>query len=238
MNLPKLVTPVYKTKLISSNKEISYRPFLVKEEKILLTAIQSEDTTTIIDNLLQVISNCILTEENINELPYFDVLYLFIQIRSKSLGEEIDIKVKDIEQGKSFIEKMNLEEVKVIKEKQNTNIKLDKKIGLILKYPSAYDHMHFYFNQKNKSKINMDNVMDVVVNCIDKIYDEENSYASNDYSKEELKDFIENINPKQLEIISEFFNKMPKIIFEKEYTSPFTGKSIHVEIDNLLDFLI
>lgn len=238
MNLPKLSTPVYKTKLISTNKEVSYRPFLVKEEKILLTALQSEDIDIIIDNLLKIISNCVLSEENIKELPYFDVLYLFIQIRSKSLGEEIDIKVKDSDEKKTFVEKMNLEEIKVIKQKQNTNIKLDKKVGIILKYPTAYDHMHFYFTQKDKSKISLEETMNIVVNSIDKIYDEENTYSSSDYSKDELKEFIESINPKQFEPISEFFNNIPKIVFEKDYVSPYTGKIINVKIDNILDFLV
>jgi len=132
MKLPKIEVPVYKTKLILNNKEVTYRPFLVKEEKILLTAIQTDESENIIENLIGVVQNCMITDIDVSELPYFDFIDLFIKIRSKSLGEIVQIKVKDNEVKKSFDSEMNLDEVKVIKKKKIENkIQINNEIGVI-----------------------------------------------------------------------------------------------------------
>ena len=238
MKLPKIEVPVYKTKLILNNKEVTYRPFLVKEEKILLTAIQTDESENIIENLIGVVQNCMITDIDVSELPYFDFIDLFIKIRSKSLGEIVQIKVKDNEVKKSFDSEMNLDEVKVIKKKKIENkIQINNEIGVILKYPNIKTHLKFYFQTK-KTKLTGDNLINIIVSSIEQIFDKENVYEAKNCSEQELVDFIESIPTSDISKISEFFDNMPKVIYEKEHMSPYTQKNIKVVVENILDFLI
>lgn len=238
MKLPKIEVPVYKTKLILNNKEVTYRPFLVKEEKILLTAIQTDESENIIENLIGVVQNCMITDIDVSELPYFDFIDLFIKIRSKSLGEIVQIKVKDNEVKKSFDSEMNLDEVKVIKKKKIENkIQINNEIGVILKYPNIRTHLKFYFQTK-KTKLTGDNLINIIVSSIEQIFDKENVYEAKNCSEQELVDFIESVPTSDISKISEFFDNMPKVIYEKEHLSPYTQKNIKVVVENILDFLI
>lgn len=238
MKLPKIEVPVYKTKLILNNKEVTYRPFLVKEEKILLTAIQTDESENIIENLIGVVQNCMITDIDVSELPYFEFIDLFIKIRSKSLGEIVQIKVKDNEVKKSFDSEMNLDEVKVIKKKKIENkIQINNEIGIILKYPNIRTHLKFYFQTK-KTKLTGDNLINIIVSSIEQIFDKENVYEAKNCSEQELVDFIESIPTSDISKISEFFDNMPKVIYEKEHMSPYTQKNIKVVVENILDFLI
>jgi hypothetical protein len=238
MKLPKIEVPVYKTKLILNNKEVTYRPFLVKEEKILLTAIQTDESENIIENLIGVVQNCMITDIDVSELPYFDFIDLFIKIRSKSLGEIVQIKVKDNEVKKSFDSEMNLDEVKVIKKKKIENkIQINNEIGVILKYPNIRTHLKFYFQTK-KTKLTGDNLINIIVSSIEQIFDKENVYEAKNCSEQELVDFIESVPTSDISKISEFFDNMPKVIYEKEHMSPYTQKNIKVVVENILDFLI
>lgn len=238
MKLPKIEVPVYKTKLILNNKEVTYRPFLVKEEKILLTSMQTENIDDIIENLIIVVQNCVLTDIDVAEIPYFEFVNLFIKIRSKSLGEIIDINVVDPENKKPFDSEMNLEEVQIIKGKKNNNkIKITDNVGLILKFPNIKTHLSLYLKNK-KINLSGDNLIKLIVCCIDQIFDEENVYNAKDYTEEEMIEFIENIPAADIKNISEFFQNMPKIIYEKEHTSPYTKKNVKVTVENIIDFLI
>jgi len=144
MKLPKIQTPIYKIKLISNEQEIIFRPFLVKEEKILLMAMQTDDKDVIIQNYIQVLKNCILTENiQVDSIPSFDAINLFIELRKKSMGEIVNISVKDPETKKYFDVEMNLNEIKILnKNKINNKIQLDENIGIILKYPTIKEALN------------------------------------------------------------------------------------------------
>lgn len=238
MQLPKIQTPVYKTKLISNNKQIILRPFLVKEEKILLTSMQTQDKEVIIENYIQILKNCILTENiDIENMASFDAVYIFIELRKKSMGEIINISVKDTETQKYFDVEMDLNEVKIIKNKKiNEKIQLTEQIGIILKYPTIRQALDLSL-QKTEN-LDPNKITDILINCIDKIYDTEKVYNIQDYTKEEIIQFIDQMSTSMVSSVSEFFINIPKVIFEKEYVSPFTGKMVKVRIENFMDFLI
>jgi len=238
MKLPKIQTPIYKTKLISGEQEIMFRPFLVKEEKILLTSMQAQDKDIVIENYIQVLKNCILSENiKVDNLSSFDAIYLFIELRKKSMGEIINISVKDSEVSKFFDVEMDLNEIKIIKNKEiNNKIKLNEEVGIILKYPTIKEALSLSLDKTEQ--INSNTITTTLIKCIDKIFDSENVYDPNTHSKEELLEFIDQLSPSMLKLISEFFDNIPKIVFEKEYVSPFTGKNVKVRIENFMDFLI
>lgn len=238
MQLPKIQTPVYKTKLISNNKQIILRPFLVKEEKILLTSMQTQDKEVIIENYIQILKNCILTENiDIENMASFDAVYIFIELRKKSMGEIINISVKDTETQKYFDVEMDLNEVKIIKNKKiNEKIQLTEQIGIILKYPTIRQALDL--SLEKTENLDPNKITDILINCIDKIYDAETVYNIKDCTKEEIIEFIDQMSTSMVSSVSEFFINIPKVIFEKEYVSPFTGKMVKVRIENFMDFLI
>lgn len=238
MKLPTIQTPVYKTKLISNNKEILFRPFLVKEEKILLMALETNDKETTVQNYIQILKNCILTKNiDVESLSSFDAIHIFIELRKKSIGEIINISVKDTESSKYFDVEMDLNKIKIIKNKNvNNKIKLNDDIGIILKYPTIKQALDL--SLENTEEFNSNIISDILINCIDKIYDTENIYDIKNYTKEEILEFIDQLSPSMIKSISEFFENIPKIIFKNEYVSPFTGKTIEVKIENFIDFLI
>lgn len=238
MQLPKIQTPVYKTKLISNNKQILLRPFLVKEEKILLTSMQTQDKETIIENYIKILKNCILTENiDIENMASFDAVYIFIELRKKSMGEIINISVKDTETQKYFDVEMDLNEVKIIKNKKiNEKIQLTEQIGIILKYPTIRQALDL--SLEKTENLDPNKITDILINCIDKIYDAETVYNIEDCTKEEIIEFIDQMSTSMVSSVSEFFINIPKVIFEKEYASPFTGKMVKVRIENFMDFLI
>lgn len=238
MKLPTIQTPVYKTKLISNNKEILFRPFLVKEEKILLISSQSEDKELIIQNYIQILKNCILTENiDIEYLPSFDAINIFIELRKKSIGEIINISIKDPETEKYFDVEMDLNEIKIIKNKKiNNKIQLNEQIGVILKYPTIKEALHL--SLEKIENISPNTITDILINCMDKIYDAEKIYEIKDYSKEEILEFIEQMSATMINDISQFFINIPKIIFEKQYVSPYTQKNVKIKVENFIDFLI
>ncbi len=239
MNLPQLQTPVYKTKLISNNKEILFRPFLVKEEKILLTSMETKETDTIIENYIQILKNCILSENtDIEKLPSFDCILLFIELRKKSIGEIIDISIKDPEINKYFDVEMDLNNIKIInkRKKNNNKIQLTEDIGIVLKYPTIKEALSLGL-EKNINN-NFEKISDILISCIDKIYDSDKIYEIENYTKEEIIKFIDQLTPSMVSDISSFFSNMPKIIYENTYPSPFSQKKIQVRVENFIDFLI
>lgn len=234
MKLPSVETPIYKTNLIVDNKTIEFRPFLVKEEKILLMAMQTEDHTAIIKNLKEILKNCILTNINIEELTSFDCINLFIELRKKSIGEIINISVLDFEKNKSFDAEMDLNDIKIVKVDNPNNIKLDENIGIILKYPSIDDYYEFI---KNNDKLTSEIFINFIVKVIDKIYDKEKVYNSKDFSTEDIIKFIENLTSEMFEKITKFINNIPKIVYNKKFKSPYSKKEIEVVVENFIDFL-
>lgn len=237
MQLPKIQTPIYTTNLISNDKEITFRPLLVKEEKILLTALQEENNKITVDNFIQILKNCILTENiDVENMPSFDAIYLFIKIREKSMGEIINISVRDSQAKKQFDAEMNLNNIKIIKKKNiETKFDLSEDIGIILKYPTIKDVFNTAYTE---DIVKTSDIIQILINCIDKIYDKNDVYEAKNYSKEELNEFIENLSAEMLKKITVFFNNIPKIIYQDEVESPYTNKKIKIVVENFIDFLI
>lgn len=233
MALPRLDVPTYELNLLSNDKTIEYRPFLVKEEKLLLMALETKNRKDITKCIYTILRNCILNKEiNINELASFDIEYIFLKIREKSMGEIITVMVQCPETKKSFEVDLNLTEVKIEKSNElNNTIKVSEKMGLILKYPT-FTVMQEALDLKNDS----DKIFYIVTNGIDKIYDEDTTYITSDYTKQEIQEFLESLPQNVFTKISEFYDNFPKLVYEKNITSPFTGNEVKVRLDNFIDF--
>ncbi len=219
MLLPKLNTITYRLTLPSNDKEITYRPFTVEEEKILLTAQESSSPDDVLNAMRQIIHNCVQTEIDVTKLPTFDIEYFFLNIRAKSTGEEIELIVRHPNVMNSKGEpcdhkenvKINIESIKVEKSKKHQNrFQLDDKVGVVMKYPSMEA---LAFGDLN----DFDSFVQVIANSIDLIFDEENTYPADDCSQKELIEFVMSMNQKQIAMIQEFFETMPVLKHEINY---------------------
>ena len=237
MPLPKIATPVYELELPSTGKTIEYRPFLVKEEKVLVIALESEDTKQITTAIKNVIKNCIKTKGiKVEELPTFDIEYLFLNIRGKSVGEEIEVNVTCPDDGETQVPvTINLDDIEVQKNDEHTNrIKVDDSIMMEMKYPSLDQFIknNFDFNDKNA----MDQSFELIATCIDKIFTEDEVWAVEDCSKKEIVDFLEQMNSSQFKEIEKFFETMPKLSHSITVKNPKTKKDNVVVIEGLAGF--
>lgn len=233
MALPKLIVPNYELNLLSDDKAIEYRPFLVKEEKLLLMALESKNRKDITKCIYTILKNCILNKEiNVNELASFDIEYIFLKIREKSMGEVVTVVVQCPDTKKTFEVDLNLTEVKIEKsDKLNKNIQISEKMGLTLKYPT-FEVMQEALDLNNNS----DKIFYIITNGIDTIYDENTTYKTSDYTKQEIQEFLESLPQNVFTKISEFYDNFPKLVYEKFINSPFTGKQVKVRLDNFIDF--
>jgi len=237
MPLPKIVTPSYTLELPSTGEEIEYRPFLVKEEKVLVMALESEDTKQITNAIKTVIKNCVLTKSvKVETLPTFDIEYLFLNIRGKSVGEEIEVNVICPDDEVTSVEvKIDLDDIKVQKNEEHTNkIKVDKNIMMEMKYPSLEQFIKSNFDFKNESA--MDQSFDLIASCIDKIYTDEDVWSAADCTKKELNEFLEQMNSSQFKQIEKFFETMPKLSHTIKVTNPKTKVESDVVIEGLASF--
>ena len=237
MPLPKIATPVYELELPSTGQTIEYRPFLVKEEKVLVIALESEDTKQITTAIKNVIKNCIRTKGvKVEDLPTFDIEYLFLNIRGKSVGEEIEVNVTCPDDGVTQVPiTINLDDIQVQKNEDHTNrIKVDDNIMMEMKYPSLDQFIknNFDFDDKNA----MDQSFDLIATCIDKIFTEEEVWAVEDCSKKEIVDFLEQMNSSQFKEIEKFFETMPKLSHSIKVKNPKTKKENEVVIEGLAGF--
>lgn len=241
MPLPKIVTPTYELELPSNGKKIKYRPFLVKEEKLLLLALQGKDTKQITNAIKTVIKNCIETKNiQVENLPTFDIEYLFLNIRSQSVGEEVEISVlcPDDEETRVTV-KIDLESINVIKNPEHTNkIKVDDSITMEMKYPSLQQFITNNFTMDPDNAI--DQSFDMIADCIDKIYTKDEVFVVNggsgDITKEEALDFLYQMNSSQFKQIEKFFETMPKLSHEIEVVNPNTKVKSKVVIEGLSSF--
>ena len=237
MPLPKIVTPTYELELPSSGETIQYRPFLVKEEKVLVIALESEDTKQITNAIKTVLKNCIQTRGiKVEQLPTFDIEYLFLNIRGKSVGETVDVNVTcpDDEVTTTKVT-IDLDAIQVQKNEEHTNqIKLDDSIMMELKYPSLEQFIksNFDFSDQNQ----MDQSFQLIGQCIDKIYTEEEVWAAADCTKKEVNDFLESMNSNQFKEIETFFETMPKLSHTITVTNPKTKVESEVVIEGLASF--
>ena len=240
MPLPKINTPTYELTLPSNRKKVKYRPFLVREEKILVLALESEDQKQITDAIIQIIGDCLITKNiDVTKLPTFDIEYLFLNVRSKSVGETVEVNVTCPDDGKTKVEtSINIDDIKVIKNKDhNLIVKLDDKYSMKLKYPSLdqfiENNFDFEMAAPNES---VSAAMSMLSSCIDLIYDEEESWDASESTKEELDEFIDQLNTKQFQKVEEFFRTMPKLSHTLKVTNPQTGVESEVVLEGLASF--
>ena len=237
MPLPKIATPTYELDLPSTGKSIKYRPFLVKEEKVLVIALESEDTKQITNAIKAVLKNCVLTKGvKVETLPTFDIEYLFLNIRGKSVGEELEVNIVCPDDGETNVPIfINLDDIQVEKDDDHTNqIKLDDELMMEMKYPSLEQFIknNFDFEEGNQ----MDQSFELIATCIDKIYNEDEVWATADCTKKEVKEFLESMNSSQFKEIEKFFESMPKLKHTIEITNPNTKVKSEVVLEGLASF--
>ena len=237
MPLPKISTPTYELNLPSTGKKVQYRPFLVREEKLLVLALETEDPKDITTAMKTVIKNCIQTRGvKVETLPTFDIEYLFLNIRGKSVGEEIEVNVicPDDEQTTVPVT-LNVDDIQVQKSSEHTNtIKLDDKLVMEMKYPSLDQFIKNNFDFSENSP--MEQSFELISSCIDKIYNEEEVWSVADVTKKEITDFLEQMNSKQFKQIEKFFETMPKLSHEIKVKNPATGVESTVVLEGLASF--
>ena len=240
MPLPKINTPTYELTLPSNRKKVKYRPFLVREEKILVLALESEDQKQITDAIVQIIGDCLITKNiDVTKLPTFDIEYLFLNVRSKSVGETVEVNVTCPDDGKTKVEtSINIDDIKVVKDKNHKFIvQLDDKYSMKLKYPSLdqfiENNFDFEMAAPNES---VSAAMSMLSSCIDMIYDDEESWDASESTKEELDEFIDQLNTKQFQQVEEFFRTMPKLSHKLKVTNPQTGVESEVVLEGLASF--
>ena len=237
MPLPKIATPTYELELPSTEQTVRYRPFLVKEEKLLVLALETEDTKQITNAIKSVLKSCVLTKSvKVETLPTFDIEYLFLNIRGKSVGEELEVKVICPDDEKTEVPiTIDLDEVKVQKSKvHNKQLKLDDNLMMEMKYPSLEQFIknNFDFNDANQ----MEQSFDLIGSCIDKIYNEDEVWATADCTKKEVKEFLESMNSSQFKDIEKFFETMPKLSHTIKVKNPKTKVESEVVLEGLASF--
>jgi len=238
MPLPKINTPTYQLTLPSNNKKIKYRPFLVREEKILILALESGDAKQISSSIVEIMADCIETKSvDITKLPSFDIEYLFLNIRAKSVGETVDVVITCPDDKKTTVDtSINIDDIKIKKTPGHKNIiKLDDKYSMKLKYPSMQQFIDANFDTDEEGS-QVAQSISMLSTCIDMIYDDEESWDAADSSPDELNSFIEQLNTKQFKEVESFFETMPKLEHIVEVTNPKTGKTSKVKLEGLASF--
>ena len=237
MPLPKIATPTYEMVLPSSNKKIKYRPFLVKEEKILIIAMESEDQKQITNALKTVINNCILTRGiKVDKLSTFDIEYLFLNIRGKSVGENVEVVITCPDDNETQVPVIiPLDEIKIQRDpKHQKDIKLDNDLIMRMRYPSLNEFIKTNFDFSDG--VGVEESFDLVISCIDQIYNQEESWTSSDCTKKEMFDFLEQLSSKQFKDIEQFFDTMPKLSHKIKVTNPKTKVENEVLLEGLSSF--
>ena len=238
MPLPKINTPTYELTLPSNGKKIKYRPFLVREEKILIIALETEDLKQITKAVLDILDSCILTKGvTIQSLPSFDIEYLFLNIRAKSVGETIEITITCPDDNETTVNvNVDLDTIKVKKDRKHKNtIKLDDSLSLKLRYPSMDSFIENNFESTEESN-DVKNTLKMITSCIESIYNEEESWSGSDSTQKELEEFIEQLNTKQFQMIENFFSTMPKLSHTIKVKNPNTNVESTVILEGLAAF--
>ena len=239
MPLPTITTPTYELNLPSTGKKIKYRPFLVKEEKILILALETRDQNQITNAVKDVLKKCVITRGiKIDDLPTFDIEYLFLNIRAKSIGEDINMIVTCPDDRKTEVDvTVYVDEIKVIKSKEHVkDINLDKDMTLRMKYPSLNQFIETNFDTEEESQTTVDKTFQLIADCMDTVYTKEDAWDSKDYSPNERLEFIEQLSSKQFKQVEKFFATMPKLSHTIEVTNPNTKKKSKIVLEGLADF--
>ena len=238
MPLPKIATPTYELVLPSSGRKVKYRPFLVKEEKILIMALESEDSKQITSAIKTVIRDCILTRGiKVEKLATFDIEYLFFNFRAKSVGETVEVNVTCPDDGETqVLVEIDIDSIKVQKDSNHSNIvKLDDTLSLQMNYPSLNQFIETNFDIGSE-KSEVDQSLDVIMSCINQVYTEEEAWDASECTKKELREFVEQMNSKQFKKLEEFFNTMPKLSHTLKVTNPNTDVENEVVLEGLASF--
>ena len=237
MPLPKIATPTYELDLPSTGETIKYRPFLVKEEKLLVLALESEDTKQITNAIKAVLKSCIQTKGiKIETLPTFDIEYLFLNIRGKSVGEEIEVNVicPDDEETQVPVS-INIDDIQIeVTDDHDNKIQLDDSLMMEMKYPSLEEFIKNNFDFKETNQ--MDQSFALIASCIDKIYNEDEVWATADFTKKEVNEFLEQMNSSQFKDIENFFETMPKLSHTIKVINPKTKVKSDVVLEGLASF--
>ena len=235
MALPKLTTPTYELEVPSTDEKIKYRPFLVKEEKILLIAMESGEQESIVTAIKDIVTECTYGKVDLGNMPMFDVEYIFLQIRSKSVGEVSTLKLLCPDDKETYVNvDVDLSEVMVHVDKgHNPKIELTEEMGMIMTYPTIDS-----LNDVGGSDINASNMLDVISSCVLQIYDKkgEEVFDAKDQTKQELVEFVEQLNTKQFEEVQKFFDTMPKLKHIIEVENPKTKVKSEIVLQGLNDF--
>jgi len=237
MPLPKIATPTYELVLPSNKKTIKYRPFLVKEEKLLVLAIESEDTKQITTAVKNVIKSCVLTRGiKVETLPSFDIEFLFLNIRGKSVGEEVEVNITAPDDGNTQVPvTIALDEIKVVEdEEHNKQIKLDDELMMEMRYPSLDQFITNNFDIEDN--INIEKSFDLIASCIDKIYNQDEVWSTSDCTKKEVTEFLEQMNSIQFKQIEKFFATMPKLSHKVDIVNPKTKVESTIVLEGLSSF--
>ena len=235
MSLPQINTPVHELKIPSTGRKVKYRPFVVREEKILLLAMESGEQKEISDAIVQIIGNCLQTKVELDNLSTFDVEYIFLNVRAKSVGEVLEFAVTCPDDGETQAEiEINIDDIQVIKPKNHTDtIDLENGYFIKMKYPT----MKYIMEKKpDDEKSLIDSTFEYAVECIDTIYNDEETWEAADSTKKELEEFVEQMNSKQYQKLQAFFATMPKLSHTVKVTNPKTGVKSDVTIEGLANF--
>jgi hypothetical protein len=239
--LPKIDVPVYEIKLPSTGSSIKFRPFTVKEEKLFLMAYESDDAKYSVDTIIQVLNNCIISDINVKDLPTFDIEYLFLNLRARSVGEVVKLKYRcnndvgteeEPKKCNSSVEmELNVLELQPIKNPEHTNkIEITDNLGIVMKYPK----MGLIKDNTEVDDFNV--VLELIINCIDYIYDKDNIYYAKDSTEEELTEFLDSLQSKELEKIKTFFDTMPKLKKKVDFKCNKCGYHENIELEGLQSF--
>ena len=239
MPLPKINTPTYELVLPSSGKKIKYRPFLVREEKILIMALETEDQKQITRAVIDILSSCIITKGiKLDKLATFDIEYLFLNVRSKSVGEQIEVNVTCPDDEKTSVPiTIDIDSIKIEKNKKHTNIvNLDDSLSLKLRYPSMEQFISTNFESAEESGNEIKTTLDMIISCIDNIFNDEESWPASESTKKELGEFLDQLNTKQFKMIEDFFATMPKLTHTLKVKNPKTNVESTVKLEGLASF--
>ena len=241
MPLPTIETPTYELKLPSSNKKVKYRPFLVKEEKILIIALETKNQSDITNAVTDVLKKCVLTKGiDIDTLPTFDIEYLFLNIRAKSIGEDIKLTVTCPDDGKTKVPvTIYVDEIKVTKPRGHTkDVVLDDKMTLRMKYPSLSQFISNNFDTEDEAEALVDRTFNVVADCMDTVFTEEDAWDAKDYTPDERIDFVNQLNSKQYKAVEKIFATMPKLSHKIDVVNPNTKEKSSIVLEGLADFFV
>ena len=238
MPLPKISTPTYELVLPSTGKKIKYRPFLVREEKILILALESEDEKQIADAVKKTLKDCIQTRGiKVETLPTFDIEYLFLNIRGKSVGEAVDLIITCPDDGETTVPvKIYIDEIEVVKKEDHSpDIDLDGNLTLRMKYPSLDQFVtsNFSFNESGED---LDKSFEIIGSCIDVIFNDEDAWSTSDVTKKELMTWMDGLNSNQFKEIEKFFATMPKLSHTIKVTNPKTKVENEIVLEGLQSF--